>query len=153
MVKFKYSSLIDAPVEVVWNFHERPNLIDLLTPPWQHIQVRSRKGGLEVGALSEVEIIVGLVSIRWLATLTEYNEYHFFTEEQHEGPFEYWKHRHQFTAENHKTLLTDDIDFSLPGGFLSDLFGSWVVMIQLDQIFRYRHETIQRECRIHHHRT
>ncbi|MBE9190667.1 SRPBCC family protein [Gloeocapsopsis crepidinum LEGE 06123] len=150
MVKFKYSSLIDAPVEVVWNFHERPDILNLLTPPWQHIQVIHRAGGLEVGALSEVRIFVGLIPLKWLAVHTEYDKYHFFTDEQREGIFEYWRHRHQFTAEDHKTLLTDDIDFSLPGGFLSDFFASWSVMMQLDQIFRYRHKVTQRECRIHH---
>ncbi|MUL34895.1 SRPBCC family protein [Gloeocapsopsis dulcis] len=150
MVKFKYSSLINAPVEVVWNFHERPDILNLLAPPWQPIQVIRREGGLEVGAISEVKIFVGPVPLKWLAVHTEYHKYHFFTDEQREGPFEYWRHCHQFTAENHKTLLTDDIDFSLPGGFLSDFFASWLVMMQLDPIFRYRHEVTQRECRIHH---
>lgn len=150
MVKFKYSSLIDAPVEVVWSFHERSDVLDLLTPPWQPIQVVRREGGLEVGAISDVRIFVGPIPLRWLAVHTEYNQYHLFTDEQREGPFECWKHRHQFTAENHKTLLTDDIDFSLPGGFLSDFFASWLIMMQLDQIFRYRHEVTQRECRIYH---
>jgi ligand-binding SRPBCC domain-containing protein len=149
MVKFKYSSLIDAPVEVVWNFHERPDILNLLTPPWQPIQVIHRTGGLEVGAFSEVIIFVGPIPLKWLAVHTEYDEYHLFTDEQREGAFEYWRHRHQFTAENHKTLLTDDIDFSLPGGFLSNFFASWVVMMQLDQIFRYRHAITQRECKIH----
>ncbi|MES1023586.1 SRPBCC family protein [Gloeocapsa sp. BRSZ] len=150
MVRFKYSSLIDAPVEVVWNFYERPDILNLLIPPWQPIQVIRHEGGLEVGATTEFNIFLGLIPLRWVTIHTEYSRYHFFTDEQREGPLEYWKHRHQFTAEDHKTLLTDDIDFSLPGGFLTDFFASWLVMMQLDQVFRYRHEVTQRECRIHY---
>ena len=56
MVRFKYSSLIDAPVEVVWNFYERPDILNLLTPPWQPIQVIRHEGGLEVGATTEFNI-------------------------------------------------------------------------------------------------
>ncbi|MDB9482186.1 cyclase, partial [Dolichospermum circinale CS-537/05] len=38
MLHFKHSSIINAPVEVVWKFHERPDIIQLLTPPWQPVQ-------------------------------------------------------------------------------------------------------------------
>ncbi|TAD93118.1 MAG: cyclase, partial [Oscillatoriales cyanobacterium] len=33
MPNFRYSSLIDATVESVWNFHERPDILHILTPP------------------------------------------------------------------------------------------------------------------------
>ncbi|MEG4414889.1 cyclase, partial [Microcoleus sp. C2C3] len=33
MPNFKYSSLINATVEAVWNFHEKPDILQLLTPP------------------------------------------------------------------------------------------------------------------------
>jgi ligand-binding SRPBCC domain-containing protein len=52
MLNFKHSTLIDAPLEVVWSFHERPDILALLTPPWQPIQVVRREGGLEVGAIT-----------------------------------------------------------------------------------------------------
>lgn len=146
MVKFKYSSMIDAPIDVVWAFHERPNVLKLLTPPWLSVQVQ-REGRLEVGAVSEFDILVGTVAVKWLAVHTECEKYHFFVDQQREGPFASWQHRHLFTSESNKTLLTDDIDFSLPGGFFIDFFGSWFVMMQLDSMFRYRHEVIHRECK------
>lgn len=148
MVKFKYSSLIDAPVELVWKFHERSDILELLTPPWLAIQVIRREGGLEVGATSEVKIFVGSIPVKWLAVHTECQKHYLFTDEQQEGPFAKWVHRHRFSAENNKTLLTDDIDFSLPGGFLTDFLASWLIMMQLDQIFHYRHQVTHRECRL-----
>jgi ligand-binding SRPBCC domain-containing protein len=146
MLNFKRSTLIDAPVEVVWGFHERPDILDLLAPPWQPIQVVRREGGLEVGAISEFRIFVGLIPLRWLAVHVEYEKYRLFTDKQQEGPFEHWIHRHQFAAEDGKTRLTDEIEFALPGGSLTESLFGWLVIAQLEQLFSYRHEVTQREC-------
>ena len=147
MLNFHHSTLIDAPVEVVWGFHERPDILELLTPPRQPIQVVRREGGLEVGAVSEFRIFVGPIPLGWIAVHIEYERNRLFTDEQKEGPFEHWIHRHQFAQEGGKTRLTDSIEFALPGGwFVEQPFG-WLVMAQLEQMFRYRHEVTQRECR------
>ncbi len=146
MLHFKHSTLIDAPVEVVWNFHERPDILQLLTPPWQPIQIVRREGGLDIGAVSEFRIFVGPIPLRWVAVHTEYERYHLFTDEQREGPFQFWRHRHQFREENGKTRLTDAIAFSLPGGWFSDILIGWIVYVQLIQMFRYRHTVTKQQC-------
>ncbi len=146
MLHFNYSTIINAPVEIVWNFHERDDILDLLTPPWQPIQVIRRQGGLGIGAVSEFRIFVGLIPLQWIAVHIEYEQYRLFSDQQKEGPFDYWVHRHQFIPEDQKTRLTDSIEFALPGGSLvEDMFG-WLVTLQLEQMFRYRHEVTQREC-------
>jgi ligand-binding SRPBCC domain-containing protein len=143
MLHFQHSSLIDAPVEVVWGFHERPDVLELLIPSWLPIQVVRREGGLGLGAVSEVQIFVGPIPLRWLAVHIEYEQNRLFTDEQKEGPLEHWIHRHQFAPENGKTRLTDSIELSLPGGWFVEQSLGWLVMAQL---FRYRHEVTQREC-------
>lgn len=146
MLNFKHSTLIDAPLEVVWGFHERPDILDLLTPPWQPIQVVRREGGLEVGAITEFRIFVGIIPLRWLAVHIECEKYRLFTDEQREGPLEHWIHRHQFLAENGKTRLSDEIEFALPGGWLTESLAGWLAIAQLQQMFSYRHQVTQREC-------
>ncbi|HEY9709911.1 MAG TPA: hypothetical protein V6D48_17025, partial [Oculatellaceae cyanobacterium] len=42
-----------------------------------------------------------------VAVHTEYERNRLFSDEQKEGPFEPWVHRHQFTEEGEKTRLTD----------------------------------------------
>lgn len=37
MLHFSHSSIINAPVQVVWEFHERQDVLKLLTPPWQPV--------------------------------------------------------------------------------------------------------------------
>ncbi|MGE5656668.1 MAG: SRPBCC family protein [Actinomycetota bacterium] len=146
MLSFQHSSLINASVETVWNFHERPDILQLLTPPWQPVKIIRRQGGLGVGAVSEFRIVLGLIPVKWVATHTECEQYHFFVDEQTEGPMESWTHRHLFTEENGKTRLTDAITFKIPGGWLAELLLGWWVKLRLQDMFRYRHEITKREC-------
>ncbi|HLO48265.1 MAG TPA: SRPBCC family protein [Kamptonema sp.] len=146
MLSFKHSSVINSTVEVVWHFHERPDILQLLTPPWQPVQIIRRQGGLEIGAISEFRLFLGPIPVRWVATHTEYEKYHFFTDEQTDGPMVSWTHRHQFKEENGKTKLTDAIAFSIPGGLLAEILLGWWVQRRLEDMFRYRHEVTKREC-------
>ena len=146
MLYFEHSSVINAPVEVVWHFHERNDILQLLTPPWQPVEIMRREGGLEVGAISEFRLWLGFFPVRWLARHTEYEKYQLFTDEQIEGPMQFWVHRHQFVAENGNTQLTDAIAYAIPGGTLADnLLAGWVNS-RLEQMFIYRHKVTKREC-------
>jgi ligand-binding SRPBCC domain-containing protein len=146
MLYFNHSSLINAPVEVVWKFHERPDILQLLTPPWQPVQVVRREGGLGKGAITEFRLFLGPLPLTWLARHTECEKYSLFTDEQISGPFESWTHRHEFTSENHQTRLTDVISYSLPGGDAVEFASGWLVQVQLEAMFRYRHYVTKREC-------
>ncbi|WP_445636251.1 Cyclase [Nostoc sp. DSM 114161] len=147
MQHFKHSSVINAPPEVVWKFHERPDILKLLTPPWQPVQVVRRDGGLDVGAITEFRLFLGPVPLTWLARHTEHQKYRLFTDEQISGPFESWVHRHEFEPEDaSKTRLTDAISFSMPGGEAVEFISGWLVQAQLEAMFRYRHYITKREC-------
>ncbi|AFY70137.1 cyclase/dehydrase [Thalassoporum mexicanum PCC 7367] len=147
MTNFTYSSIISAPVETVWNFHERPDILELLNPPWQSIKVVRREGGLEVGATSEFKIFVGIIPIKWIAKHVEYEKFRLFADQQIEGPFQKWFHRHEFEPIDANTMkLTDRVEFVLAEGWLIEqISGSWVSG-QLQDLFTYRHMVIKREC-------
>ena len=146
MLHFKHSSVINAPPEVVWKFHERPDILQLLNPPWQPVQVVRREGGLNVGAITEFRLFLGPLPLTWLARHTEYEKYRLFADQQISGPFESWVHRHEFEPENGKTKLTDAISFSMPGGGTVEFVSGWLVQVQLEAMFRYRHYVTKREC-------
>lgn len=146
MGKFQYSSVIKAPVQTVWEFHERQDILELLTPPWQPVRVIARQGGLNIGATSEFLLMFGLINIPWLARHTEYEQYKLFTDEQIRGPMDLWIHRHYFEAKGLETKLTDTIEYKIPGGWLSEFFLSWWVNSRLQEMFRYRHEVTKKYC-------
>lgn len=146
MVKFQYSSIIKSPVKQVWEFHERQDILELLTPPWQPVKVIRRQGGLNIGAASEFLLMFGFVNIPWLARHTEYDQYKLFTDEQIKGPMDSWCHRHYFEAKGLETGLTDIIEYEIPGGWLSEFFLGWWVNSRLQEMFRYRHEITKKYC-------
>ncbi|MEM8779360.1 MAG: SRPBCC family protein [Cyanobacteria bacterium P01_G01_bin.49] len=145
MLTFKRSTLIDAPLEKVWEFHERPDILDILTPPWQPVKIIRREGGLEIGAVSEFRLVLGFIPIRWLARHTECEKPYFFVDVQEAGPMKSWLHRHQFTSENGKTRLTDEIKYEIPGGTIVEFLIGWWVNSRLEDMFYYRHEITQKE--------
>jgi ligand-binding SRPBCC domain-containing protein len=146
MLHFNYTSLIDAPVEVVWNFHERADILQLLTPPWQPVRAVRREGGLDVGAISEFQIFLGPFPVKWVARHIACEKNHLFIDIQDSGPMEQWTHRHEFIPENGKTRLIDAIDYAIPGGWMVETLIGWFVDARLRDMFRYRHEVTQREC-------
>jgi ligand-binding SRPBCC domain-containing protein len=145
-MNFTYSSLINAPVETVWRFHDRPDILSLLTPPWQPVEIVRREGGLGVGAVSEFRLWIGPVPITWIARHIEYELDRYFVDRQEVGPLRSWVHRHQFQPESEKTRLTDSIEYAVTGNESADaVLGEWV-NARLRDMFRYRHEVTKHEC-------
>jgi ligand-binding SRPBCC domain-containing protein len=146
MLNFEKSSLINAPVETVWRFHERPDILQILTPPWQPVQIVRREGGLGVGALSEFRLWIGPIPVQWIAVHTDCQPNQLFVDEQQTGPMDSWRHRHIFEAQGTKTRLTDAITYALPGGqTLESLLEGWV-NTRLSDMFDYRHRMTCLHC-------
>lgn len=146
MLTFQRSILINSPIEKVWQFHERADILELLTPPWQPVQIVRREGGLDVGAITEFRLFLGVIPVRWLAYHTECNPPYLFVDKQVEGPLTSWVHRHRFSSEKNQTRLTDTINYELPGGELAELLLGWWVNSRLEEMFKYRHQVTQKEC-------
>lgn len=146
MLHFKKSSVINAPVESVWRFHERPDILQVLTPPWQPVQIVRREGGLGAGALSEFRLWIGPVPVQWIAVHTDCQPYTHFVDEQQTGPMASWQHRHLFEAQDVQTKLTDAIAFALPGGQPVESALAWWVNARLSDMFDYRHQVTRLHC-------
>jgi ligand-binding SRPBCC domain-containing protein len=148
---FIASSLIDAPIEKVFAFHERPDAFQLLTPPDAGVEIVRREGGLAVGAETLVRVPLiplgkGFWRVNWLARHTEFDPSRLFVDEQVSGPFRYWRHEHRMEAEGAYTRLTDHITFRLPGGFLADFLFAPFVRLQLRAMFSFRHMMTKNYC-------
>jgi ligand-binding SRPBCC domain-containing protein len=142
MPNFVQSVIIEAPVVEVFRFHERPDALALLTPSFPPVRVIQRTGGIESGA--RVELRVGV--FRWIAVHTAFVRNQYFQDEQVEGPFAKWVHRHEFEPVAAYTKLTDRIDYELPGGALVNRLFSWAVSLGLSNMFAHRHRVTKRVC-------
>ena len=142
MLAFVRSAIIDAPLERVFAFHERPDALRLLSPPFPPVRIVRKTGGIEAGA--RVEIRAGF--LLWEAVHTAFEKDRFFVDRQIRGPFEQWEHRHEFEDLGDTTRLTDRIAYLLPGGPAANLGLGWLVNLSLGLLFRYRHRVTKRFC-------
>lgn len=142
MPGFTRSITINAPVSIVFTFHEREDALQLLTPAFPPVRVISRSGGIAQGARVELSVM----GMRWIAVHTAYEKNRLFVDEQREGPFARWVHRHEFEDLGDRTRLTDRLEFALPGGRLVNVLLSWLLLPGLANLFRHRHRVTRRYC-------
>ena len=144
MLRFEYSSYVDAPVAEVFSFHEREDALEILTPPDPPVEVVRREGGIRPGAVVELRIGRWPFRMTWLARHAEFQQDRHFVDVQERGPFAHWEHRHEFAPEGSGTRMTDRVTFSLPLGFVANpLFGGLATR-QLRKMFAHRHAQVRR---------
>jgi len=142
MPTFVKSVFVNAPIEAVFGFHERPDALQLLSPKFPPLRLIRKIGGIESGA--RVELKIG--PFLWTALHTAYEKNRLFVDEQIQGPFATWIHRHEFESVDQGTRLTDRVEFQLPGGvWINRIFG-WAVQLGLRDMFRQRHRVTKMYC-------
>ena len=140
---FVHESVIPAPVERVFAFHERPDALRRLLPPFRKAEVVQAPASLAPPSRAVIRLRVApLVWVTWIAEHTAFVRGEMFRDEQVSGPFRHWVHTHLFRAAPGGTLLRDEIDCQPPCGALAEP----LVRRQLRRVFEYRHEVTRAAC-------
>ena len=141
--KFVKQSEIAAPVEKVFAFHEKPQALIELTPPWERTEVIQLAGSIKLGTRTILKTFIGPIPQLWEAEHIEYDPPHLFADIQRRGPFAYWYHKHRFEpTESGTTLMIDEIEYALPMGWIGNLVGGAFVRSKLQKVFDYRHKIL-----------
>ncbi|REK15578.1 MAG: cyclase [Planctomycetota bacterium] len=136
---------IDASPEVVFRFHESPEALRSLIPPWEKMEVAESSGSLQPGSKVVLRGRVAVFPVRWVAVHTEYDPPHLFADRQESGPFAFWYHRHRFIDDGRGgTILRDEVEYQAPLGWIGALLGGWLIRRKLERMFAFRHQTTQR---------
>jgi ligand-binding SRPBCC domain-containing protein len=144
---FVKESLIRATPERVFAFHEQPNALALLTPPWERTRVISQARISEIGSRAVVETrLFRLVPVRWIARHVAYDPPRSFEDVQERGPFRRWRHRHVVLPHAEGATLRDEIDYEPPFGFLGRLAEPFLVRPRLEKLFGHRHRVTREWC-------
>ncbi|MEZ5311231.1 MAG: TIGR01777 family oxidoreductase [Microthrixaceae bacterium] len=117
----EFTTTVDAPLDEVFAWHERPGAIGRLIPPWQPLRVLS-----EAQSLASGKAVLGMpFGLTWTAQhLTkEYRDHERFVDElttpilRNIAP---WRHAHSFAAQTQsRTRITDTIDTRIPDSVLN----------------------------------
>jgi ligand-binding SRPBCC domain-containing protein len=117
---------------------ENPYNLSKITPAWLSFNVTSK--GVEMRAGAEITYTIKWLGVpmRWKTIIREYQPPFLFVDEQAEGPYALWRHRHTFSSESEDTRVADRVEYALPFGPLGRLAHALIVKKQLEAIFRYR---------------
>jgi ligand-binding SRPBCC domain-containing protein len=131
---FVHESVIEAPPARVFAFHERPEALRLLIPPWERVEVVQPPASLQPGTRVILKMKQGPLWITWVAEHTLYEKDVLFQDRMVRGPFARWLHTHRFLPSGTGTLLRDEVDCALPLGLPGALVRS-----RLSRMFEFRH--------------
>jgi ligand-binding SRPBCC domain-containing protein len=146
-MRFVKQSFISASPQLVFEFHEQPDVLRLLTPPSENARVIQSAEISEVGSQAVIETrILGPFKVRWVAEHTVYDPPRMFEDKQVKGPFRSWRHRHIVEPHSEGAILRDEIDYEPPLGLLGRLVAPFLIQKRLQKLFDYRHEVTRKWC-------
>lgn len=130
---------IARPLPEVFNFFQRPENLEMITPPSLKFKVVTpspivMRQGLEISYL----VYPLLFPMKWTSVITEYKPPYLFVDQQKAGPYALWNHTHRFAEENGGTWVEDEVRYALPFGLIGLLMHALVVRRQLNGIFDFR---------------
>jgi len=131
----------------VFGFFSEARNLERITPSWLSFKVLT-PGPIEMrpGALIEYRLSVHGAPIRWVTEIESWEENRSFVDRQLKGPYTLWHHTHEFMDLNGTaTLVRDRVRYSLPLGFLGEVAHVLFVQRDLDNVFAYRREAVNRE--------
>ncbi|MEP7169606.1 MAG: SRPBCC family protein [Bacteroidota bacterium] len=142
---FKRQILLPVTIAEAWNFFSDPHNLKIITPPEMKFEILTKDlpGRIFSGMIIRYSVspLFGL-KLNWTTKINDVNEPHFFIDEQHKGPYALWQHKHSFSKTGDKTLMYDEVRYSLPLSVFGILANALIVKNKLKKIFDYRSEII-----------
>jgi ligand-binding SRPBCC domain-containing protein len=141
---YSKSSEIQTSTRDAFAWHESPDALERLIPPWQRVTVEQAPTSLGDGAIAVLALHIGPMKLRWVARHRDFidrgEDGGEFTDEQVSGPFASWVHRHTVRTTGPTSCVLDDrIEYALPLGRLGEILTGWYVRKKLARMFDYRH--------------
>jgi ligand-binding SRPBCC domain-containing protein len=137
---FRRQQLIDRPIEDVFDFFASAVNLQEVTPDALDFKfLDPPPEGLQIGTRVRYRLRISGIPVTWVTRITEWDPPHGFADLQEQGPYRLWRHRHSFREiDRVRTLMTDEVEYKVPLGFLGELVRVLYVDAQLKQVFDFR---------------
>ena len=145
---FHYESdqFVPASLQTVFTFFSRAENLEQITPQWLNFRIISVEpaGEIRPGTRIQYALRWRIFPMRWTTEIKEWDPPHRFVDIQSRGPYRKWEHEHRFVAEDGGTRIYDRVTYALPFGVLGTVAHKLRVRRDVERIFRYRREVIER---------
>jgi ligand-binding SRPBCC domain-containing protein len=140
MGRLSASLVVPRPLPEVFAFFAEAGNLQRITPPWVDFRIVTPLPiEMRPGALIDYRLRIRGVPIGWRSEITVWDPPHRFVDEQRRGPYRRWVHTHRFRDVDGGTLVEDDVEFRVPGGWPIERL---LVRRDVAAIFRHRQQAI-----------
>lgn len=142
---FTRTQVVRADQGEVWDFFSSPSNLGVITPPTMNFRIlhNSHENGMLKGQIIRYKInVLPFITTHWTTEITQVDKPNSFTDVQLKGPYSLWEHHHSFESAADGILMTDEIRYAIPFGWIGQLANTVFVERQLNAIFEFRSKAI-----------
>jgi uncharacterized protein (TIGR01777 family) len=140
-----YQQFIPQPPEKVFSFFSAAENLEKITPDWLNFKIVNKStSDIREGTLINYRLKLHGIPLKWKTLIENWDPNHQFVDRQLSGPYQKWVHTHSFEAVPGGTLMTDRVQYRLPGWFLGKLFAGSKVKNDVSAIFKFRKSIIEK---------
>jgi ligand-binding SRPBCC domain-containing protein len=145
--QFHKKQIVQGSISEVWEFISSPGNLKEITPDYMGFEITSKNlpqkmyPGMIISYT--VKPLLG-IKMLWVTEITHVEEMRYFVDEQRIGPYSMWHHQHFIEPDGQGVLMTDIVSYSPPLGFLGALANTMFISKQLDTIFNYRENKLEK---------
>jgi len=140
------SQQLPISLEKAWEFISSPRNLKVITPDYMgfdmvdHVEDKMYPGQIIRYMVKPVLNI----PMNWVTEITHVREPDYFVDEQRFGPYSFWHHKHFLRSVKGGVEMTDIVHYAIPFGILGRLANSMLVSRQLEEIFNYRFQKLNK---------
>lgn len=132
--------------EAAWAFFSTPFNLDAITPRNMSFVLTSDNGNEKIHAgqilTYKIAPIAG-IPLSWMTEITHVVSDEYFVDEQREGPYKMWHHKHSFKAIDGGVEMTDEVWYILPFGIVGRLAHWLFIRKKVNSIFDFRFRILE----------
>jgi ligand-binding SRPBCC domain-containing protein len=133
-------------IDRAWDFFTSPKNLKRITPDTMGFNITSGNGDEPTHSgqiiTYTVKPLLG-IPIFWMTEIKHVEQHRFFIDEQRQGPYSLWHHKHYFKVVDGGIEMRDLVHYKLPLGFLGAIAHRLFVQKELEHIFDYRYKKLE----------
>ena len=144
--RLRFTQMLPIPPGEAWDFFSDPRNLPIITPPWLGFEVTSEvPDRMYAGMILSYRVrpVFG-IPVTWVTEITHVDAPAFFVDEQRFGPYRFWHHEHHFRPAAGGVESEDLVHYAMPFGWAGEAVNALLVRKQLEEIFTFRREVLQK---------
>jgi ligand-binding SRPBCC domain-containing protein len=143
--RIEREQLVPLPVGEAFAFFADAFNLEAITPPWLRFRILTpRPIPMARGTSIEYRLALHSLPFRWRTRIDQWEPGRRFVDTQVKGPFRLWEHTHTFEERPDGTLIRDRITYRMPYGAMGALAHRVLLARDLERIFDYRRDAVDR---------